>query len=343
MKQFANILLCFTVVVLLLWQLPWLINFVSTPQGGGGHFTLYSPLVNDFIYNDIDQDNKLHRYGTDGHEYTEAETDSLLPFFYMRQLVADGRWSDTILGRAVSPQEVKAASMIERINPRDVNSRPAALYPLLESMPKRVELDMPNDVFRITTEGIEFIVMETNQINESKSQRYTKALLDKGFKFPARQVSGNPTTRKAYDEGYLLLDANNQLFQLKRCAGRPFVKAFDIPEGIILTHIFEIEPAGRQLRGFATDADQHFYVLTPDYKLAQVEIDHFDPTSERLMIIGNLLDWTLSVTTDDGVHYYALSADDYHLLRRYDVTYPTGGVPGLHFTSGADTYCYPRF
>lgn len=342
MKHFANILLGFTVAVLLLWQVPWLINFLSTPSGGS-HFTLYSPLVDDFIYNDIDENNKLHRFGTDGREYTEAEADSLLPFFYMRQLVADGRFPDTIMGRAVTPHEVKAASMIERFNPRDVNSRPAALYPLLESMPKRVELEMPDDVFRITSSGLEFITMESNTLNTGKSERFTKALADKGFRFPALQVSGNPTTRKSYDEGYLLLDADRRLFQLKRCAGRPFVKQFAVPDSIRLTHIFEVEPAGRQLRGFATDDRNRLYVLTADYALAPVEVERYDPTSDRMMIIGNLLDWTLSITTDEAIHYYALSADDYHLIRRYDYPLDDNSFPGLHFTSGADTYCQPRF
>ncbi|MCR5394801.1 MAG: DUF4857 domain-containing protein [Bacteroidales bacterium] len=342
MRKFANIVLWLTVAVLLLWQLPWLINFMSTPSGTS-HFTLYSALADDFIYNDIDELGKLHRYGTDGKEYTEAETDSLLPFFYMRQLVADGRFPDTIMGRAVTPHEVKTAQLIERFNPRDVNTHSVPLYPLLESMPKRVELEMPSDVMRVTDQGVEFIDMESNSIKEDKSARFTQALTDKGFTFPALRVSGNPTTRKAYDEGYLMLDAQHRLYQLKRCAGRPFVKQFSVPDSVQLEHVFEIEPAGRQLRGFATDSQHRFYVLTSDYQLAPVQIDGYDPSTQRMLIIGDLMHWTVSVTTDDAIHYYALSADDYHLVRRYDYPYQDNSLPGLHFTSGNDTYCYPRF
>ena len=342
MRKFANIVLWLTVAVLLLWQLPWLINFMSTPSGTS-HFTLYSALADDFIYNDIDELGKLHRYGTDGKEYTEAETDSLLPFFYMRQLVADGRFPDTIMGRAVTPHDVQMAQIIQRFNPRDVNSSPVALYPLLESMPKRVELEMPTDVMRVTDEGVEFIDMESNSLKGEKSARFTKALQDKGFSFPALQVSGNPTTRKAYDEGYLMLDAQHQLYQLKRCAGRPFVKQFTVPDSITLSHIFEVEPTGRQLRGFATDTQHRLYVLTPDYRLAPVAIPSFDPTHDRMLIIGDLFHWTVSVTTDDAIHYYALSAEDYHLVRSYDYPLEDNSVPGLHFTSAEDTYCYPRF
>ena len=49
-------------------------------------------------------------------------------------------------------------------------------------------------------------------------------LVQKGFAFPACYASGNPTTRKDYDEGYLVLDANHKLFHLKCTKGRPYVQ-----------------------------------------------------------------------------------------------------------------------
>lgn len=342
MRKFANALLALTALFLLVWQLPWLINFVSTPSGHSP-FTLYSSLADDFIYNDMGDDKKLRRFGTSGREYTEAETDSLLPFFYMRQLVADGRFPDTIMGRAVTPHEVQMSNIIERFNPRDVNTRGIELYPLLESMPKRVELAMPDDMFRITADGIEFVRMESNDVDREKSERFTKALADKGFRFPATRVSGNPSPRKSYDEGYLLLDADHRLFQLKRCANRPFVKQFDVADSIRLEHIFICEPSGRQLRGFATDSRHRLYVITADYRLAPTAVEHFDPTRERMLIIGNMIDWTVSVTGDDAVRYYAISASDYSLIRSFDRPLDNSRVPGLHFTSASDNYCYPRF
>lgn len=342
MRKFAHLLLALTTIMLLLWQLPWLANFVITPSSHS-QFTLYSSLADDFIYNDFDEQSKLHRYGVNGQEYTEAETDSLLPCFYMRQLVADGRFPDSIQGHAVTPHMIQQGSLIERFNPKDINCHAIPLYPLMESMPKRVELEMPEDVFRITEKGIEFITMESNSVNENKSKLFTQALLEKGFHFPALQISGNPSTRKAYDEGYLLLDANRKLFQLKRCAGRPFVKEFGIPQEIQLEYVFAIEPTGHQLRGLVTDRNQQLYVLTPEYSLIKTGVDSYNPATDRMLIIGNIIDWTVSVTTDDAVHYYALSTEDYHLIKRYDRTLETNHVPGLHFTSADDTYCYPRF
>lgn len=342
MKRFANLFLAATVVLLLVWQLPWLVNFLSTPTGHNP-FTLYSALADDFIYNEMDDNNKLHRRGISGREYTEAEADSLLPCFYMRQLVSDGRFPDSLFGVPITPQEVKQASLIERFNPRDVNNHAIALYPLLESMPKRVELEMPDDMFRCTSQGIEFITMEDNEVNQRKSQLFTQALLDKGFQFPALQISGNPTTRKSYDEGYLLLDQSHHLYQLKRCAGRPFVKQFAVADSLQLEHIFCLEPSGRQLRGLVTDVHHRLYVLTPDYQLVCTGVESYNPEEDEMMIIGNLFNWTLSVVSGQQVRYYALSADDYQLIRTFERALDDNTCPGLHFTSTDDTYCYPRF
>ncbi len=343
MRKIADFILCFIVLVLLVWQLPWLINFLRTPDSNNT-FALYSSLADDFICNQfVGEDKKLHRYGTDGREYSTAETDSLLPCFFMRQLVADGRFPDSIHGRVVTPHEVQQTNISIRLNPRDINGNNIALYPLIESMPKRVDLEWPDDMFRITDTGIEFIKMETNEVKTQKSRLFTEALQEKGFSFPALWVSGNPSVRKAYDEGYLILDAQHRLFHLKRCAGRPFMHEFPIPEGVILTHVFAIEPAARQFRGLAVDTENRLYVLTSDYRIALTGVESFQPVTDRLMILGNMFDWTVSVLDDYAIHHYALDATDYHLIRRLDRTLSDSSLPGLHFTTGDDRFCYPRF
>ena len=78
-------------------------------------------------------------------------------------------------------------------------------------MSGRVDLSMPDDVFRVTSKGLEFIGMKTNTIDTDKSQLFTEAMVKKGFKFPC--PGGNPTTRKEYDEGYLILD-NEENFSI---------------------------------------------------------------------------------------------------------------------------------
>ncbi len=342
MRKLANFVLGFILLVLVVWQFPWVINFLSTPDSHST-FALYSTAADDFISNKMDENKKLHRIGTDGKEYTEAETDSLLPCFYMRQLVADGRFPDSIQGEAITPHEVQQTNVMIRLNPRDINGNNIQLYPLLESMPKRVDLEMPDDVFRITSKGVEFIKMETNEVKQAKSERFTEALREKGFQFPSLWISGDPSVRKAYDEGYLMLDAKHQLFHFKRCVGRPFVRTFAVPDSIILTHVFAIEPSAHQFRGLAVDTENRLYVLTPDYQLVLTGVKQFQPKTDRLMIIGNKFDWTVTIVDAHGVHYSALDASDYHLIRQMDISFENSSISGLHFTSRDDKFCYPRF
>lgn len=67
--------------------------------------------------------------------------------------------------------------------------------------------------------------MENNTIDQEKSKVFTEVLKKKEFRFPAQYVAGNPSTRKEYDEGYLILDAEGKLFHMKQTQGRPYVRA----------------------------------------------------------------------------------------------------------------------
>ena len=112
MRKLANIILGIIVVLLVVWELPWLYNnyavsFLHGDEIGGQPFTLYSGLADEFIQNTEGQG----RRGISGREYTVEEADSLLPFFWTTQLVNAGRLPDTIRGYAVSPQLIRQTNI----------------------------------------------------------------------------------------------------------------------------------------------------------------------------------------------------------------------------------------
>lgn len=304
---------------------------------------MYSTLIDDFVSIGQEEGKGVVRHDQSGNTYTQEQVDSILPFFYIRQLMSDERFPDSIKGVAVTPREVQTTNFNFRSTPSDINASRIELYPLLESMSGRVDLTMPDDVFRITSKGIEFIKMATNTIDTHKSQQFTEAMLKKGFKFPAQRVAGNPTTRKEYDEGYLLLDNEGKLFHLKQAKSRPYVRAIPLPEGLKAKYLFITEFRSRKTLGFLTDADNNFYVLNnKTYDLVKTGVPAFNPEQDALSIFGNLFDWTVCVKTDKADEYYALNADDYSLIK--SVSFPTqdGTVPGLRFTSSRDKYVRPR-
>ncbi|MDD4610082.1 MAG: DUF4857 domain-containing protein, partial [Bacteroidaceae bacterium] len=168
MKYISKLFLALTLLFLALWQLPWAYNFM-TKEKPKHSFTLFSPLLKNFISNKVDEAGNL--YSTDGeNNYTKAETDSLLPFFHYRQLIQDGRFPDAVGTQKISPRHVQQTNFIFRSHPTDVNGPNLALYTLLESKSGRVNLEMPSDLFRTTATGITFIDMKSNTINQKKSE-----------------------------------------------------------------------------------------------------------------------------------------------------------------------------
>lgn len=341
MKTFSRIFLIATVVMLLLWQIPWWYSFFAA-QTSKVPFTLYSCIAGDFISIGPDGDRGIVRRDRSGHVYTQEQADSLLPFFSMRQLVADNRFPDSIGGRAVTPHDVQLTSFNFRSSPSDINAPSAGLYPLLESMSGRVDLVMPDDVFRITGSGIEFVAMADNAVDTAKSRRFTDAMIRKGFRFPASAVAGNPTVRKEYDRGYLMLDAGGSLFHVRQNAGRPYVRAIDLPAGVCLNRLFLNEFRDRRIMGFLSGCDGGLYVLYDTYDIVRAELPPIDPSRDGFSIFGNMLDWTVCVRSDRADTYYALRADDCSLIDSVRFEVDRRPLPGLRFTSPNDKFVRPR-
>ena len=343
MKRFSLILLYLTILCLLLWQLPWCYNFFAV-KSDKSPFTLYSTVIGDFVQMIPQNEKGVVRCDMNGKTYTEAEFDSILPTFYARQLMADERFPDSINGVKVTPREIQVSNFTFRCSPSDINAPKIGLYPLLESMSRRVDLVMPDDVFRITSVGIQFVDIASNQVKTEKSQLFTEAMLNKGFCFPAVEIAGNPTTRKEYDEGYLLLDANHRLFHLKQMRGRPFVRLIMNKSQSKFQHLFITEFKNRKTLAFMTDSNNEFYVLnSKTYEIRKAGVKKYNPETDGLVILGDMFNWTVKVMTPTNTHYYALDANDYSLVKYHDENRELGTLPGLNFTSYLDKFVVPRF
>lgn len=342
MIRLSKLFLYFTVAVLLVWILPWCYAFVGA-SASKTPFTIYSSLLGDFIVMEHSEGNGLVRHDTQGNFYTQEVVDSLLPAFYLRQLTADERFPDSICGIAVSPKDIQLTNFTFKASPADINANQAELYFLLESMSQRVDLEMPSDAFRFTDTSIEFIDMAENQVNESKSALFTDMLSRKGFSFPAIHISGNATTRKDYDNGYLIVDKAHKIFHLKNTKGRPYVKAINTPDGIVPEYVFITEFRSRLTIGYMVDANHELFVINADGTVHKSGIPSFDPTKDELTIFGNMFDWTVRVSTGTDDFYYAIDANDYSLIKTCEYKDMRYAVPGLTFTSTDDKFVKPRF
>ncbi len=315
-------------------------------------FVYYSSLLKDICY--IDYADKEHpmRDGK-GNRYTTAQFDSLMPLLNFRQLMVDSRLPDSIDGHEVSPQILMAKSVIYRYSPEKLQTPNPGLYLMYESMPKRVGLELPEDMFRLTGK-IEFVDDATNRVNPGKSQQFQAALEKNGYAFPAQWTAGNMNPRKRYDEGYFTLDAQNKLFHIKMVNGRPYVRDTHIGDSIAIEGFTMYEATDKRFYGFLLDKPGNIYIVEGNegkYRTVKLDIAPIDPKHDEVLIMGNLLYWTVSVTTRNGKEVYALHAETLESIQQVSLNRTPGRwdkaaawlFPAyLTFEHRNTDYVYPR-
>ena len=313
---------------MLTWLLPALYELLS-PRTDKTPFVLYSCLDSTFIRFET-QGKQIRYVNSRGEQFTKAETDSLLPLFSFRQLVAEGRLPDSLFGVALTPKLIQQNTFHFKTSPKQLNKPAVGLYTMLESASGRVDLTLPSDVFRLTEDGLEFIDCETNSVNRAKSLSFSRELTKHGFTFPVHLIWGNGTTRKDYDNGFLLTDANDRLFQLKMVKGTPFVREIDrtnanAGSNTRFTNVFVIEPANRALIGLVVDENHRLYAVRSNGTLAPigrtlhrtpytVHRTLYDPQEMQITIVGDLFHWTITEYTATDSRYYAVDANTFELV-----------------------------
>jgi hypothetical protein len=315
MKQLYTIFLVIITALVLSWAVPALVR-IATTTASRYPFVYYSVLLQRFLFRETTADNKYIHTDTDGNQYTREQYDSLTPMLSYRQLMLTNSLPDTILGVAIDPQELRAKSIVWRYNPRHVHAPVLPLYFMYESESGRANLEAPDDVFRLKN-GITFIDKLTNRVNAEKSALFQAALEAAQFAFPAREVWGNLSTRKAYDVGYFVLDDRGQLFHLKMVRGEPYVRNTRAGDSLEVAYFNVLEVADRSIYGFLAARDGALYTLNAGdgYSLTRFDIPPIDLNAHSVMLMGNLFYRMVNVTTPDSVTCHVLDAGT---LRQHD-------------------------
>ncbi len=338
MKTFGKLFLYASLVVLLFWVAPWLYRLITlkpyqTP------FTLYSCTLHDFT--------SLDR--SDGREFRFIDRrggvhgDEAQPMFYASILASRGALPDSIEGRKVTLEEIEYNSVIASSDPKDVNRTLSPVYLLMESVPLRLELQDPEDALVSRKDRIDIYKMATNEIRADKTAALNAALKAQGFTFPARLFAGKPSHRKAYDEGYLVTDAEGKLFQLKQVNDSVTVRHFPDADGQGIDFLMITEFDNHATLGYFTGADGFLQMLLPDGKVVKTAVP-FNARKEDLLIVGDMFYYTVKTSTEEGERFWALRSCDFALVDTLSRRYPADfSLPGIHFTSAGDGWVKPRF
>jgi len=283
-------------------------------------YVQYSAVDHDFLILRSTDDGVV-RSNTSGKVFTREEYEIKLPFVYVRQLLMNQTLPDSLNGVEMDPHQISKYRSSFRLRPDAIHTPLPSLFPMFESQSGRVNLEMPEDYFRITWR-IEFINAENNKVDEEKSRMFSAVLYNKGFKFPAKSINGIPTTLKSCDEGYMIIDSADQLFHLKMIKGKPFVRKVDLPDGLKLKSVQCVDNSDKLFYAYLFSEDNQVYALTQyDYILERFPIEDVDPDQYEIRIYGDLLNYNILVQGDGFVRSYVFDRE-LHLENEYAEEWP---------------------
>jgi len=328
MIALARVVLFLSGTLVLSHYLPkfyWLLfaERIRTPHAS------YSNVEEDFLFYRWDDEGVT--YSKRGGELIDRESlEALTPLSSYSQLMADGRMPESLHGVELDVRSIRSARMMARIKPDALDAPTTGLGRLLESAGRSVKLEMPDDFVRFG-ERIEFLDPLSNSVNEDKSGQFTAALSEAGFVFPVILHGGNPTDRKAYDEGYYLLDAVGEVFHLRMVKGEAEVKQLSLAgdgayqaewKDVAPAYLLVSEQSNRELRCMIIDEDDRLWmVVGENYRPVQIELRHYDPLGFNLSFRGDLFSRTLLVKGDGILEALALDRE-YRKLTRYEERLP---------------------
>ena len=346
MRKLGNLYLSIIGVLLAIWLLPRL-YYIITAESYSTPFTLYSCTIGDFVSLKDRAGKDFVFNDTQGREYG----DSVLPFFYYRVLSSRNNVPEVINGKQFTGEEIERNNIIFSSTPREVNSETPNVYMLLESNPPRLELEDAEYAMVTRKDRFKVVEIATNKCAEMLETALNKALDSIGFKFPAKIVSGNPSTRKAYDEGYMLTDADGKLFHLKLVDGKPWVESIRTDNGLDIKHVFITENDNKASLAYIFDSENRFYVLDSLRRIIRTDVVA-DVTKQEVLLVGDVLNYTIRVSDSHGEDFWALETGSLKTLKTMRRDYPEPESINLSkyifpvrlvLNSSLDTSIKPRF
>lgn len=313
LSRYILVLIAIISSSVILPQLYWMAfeKSVSVP------FVRYSCTDDDFIIKQSEND-EAQWTDTRGNKYKRQEFEKKLPLIFTKQLLISGIMPDSIKGVAIDMHQLAKTNSTFRFKPEFLKGPKQKLFPLFESESGRAKLEIPEDFFRINWR-IEFIEAETNTVDEAKSQLFSGVLFKKGFVFPAKSISGLPTTHKSCDEGYLIIDSSDQLFHLKMMEGNPYVRKVELPEGLKFNYIGCVDFNDKKYYAYLFSDQNEIYILTQDYyELVKLPIEGFDPDNCELQIFGDMFHYNVIIESENHIKDDVLNYSDYKEIDTYE-------------------------
>jgi hypothetical protein len=323
MRQVSKISIMLIAIVIAAIYLPLLYDMMFSEKIYRS-FIQYSAINNKFMirkFKDHDVAVGMYDYDfiyqdEDGRLYDKIAYEKLLPFTNYHDLIKWDALPSRIKGEKITVKKIKKNTQYFMIYPDDIHSPQIDIYPLFESASMFTKFEYPASMFRMNTR-MEFIRAAENAVDEKLSTSFTRALTREGFVFPARQIAGNPDTRKPFDEGYFVIDNRNTLFHIKMISSKPFVKNTGISFEKDICYMEFSENSRKEFYGYVVTGDNKVCLLSyDDYQLIPLPLAHYNPHTMRLLFRADPLHRSI-VYQDDRMMYCVVTDRAYRVVRTY--------------------------
>ena len=328
MKKAHKLVLIFLSLIGLAWLIP-VVYCLIIPDKNRDPFVAWSPVSNRFIVSmptDGKDDPEIFDIdpitGKPGKYWNKEQRDSLLPEIYTSQLMGKGLMPDSLNGEEMSMQNIRRNRWTFSSFPENINKSVPEIYPLMESMPARFDLEDPK-VALIAKNKVDIVDIASNSTDKTKTERFGRMFEEKGFRLPVIKASANITTRKGYDNGYLLIDADNNIYHLKMQVNRPSMAKINRPDSVIPTNVFIQEQPDKAFYGFVSTTSGDFYAIQrDDYSMIKIPEVKFNPATDRMSILKGLFSWVIKLEKPSGYEWIAINSDNYGFIDKYEYSQP---------------------
>ena len=300
-------------------------------QAKGQPLLFFSPISKSFIYRESLGGHQFNYLDDQGKRYDRAGFEAQLPFLYYKNLERQGLLPITIAGLRYDQKTIKQQRQGFEIKNRHLNghSPQIPLYPLFNNDPQVTMMPFPEDVFRFSKQGMEFINADANKVDQELTSTFTAALSRAGFVFPATVIGGKTTNLKPFDEGFFIRDTAGHVFHVKRQLDKPLVVKTPIPAELAIRDIIVSENRRKEFYGLLISEQGGLYLLTYDnYRLIQLPVNGFNPEHSDLKILINPLYRTVIVSQPKQVTATAMDRH-YQKLGHFTVQRRPGLSPAL--------------
>ncbi len=300
------------------WAFPMFYSVLFVKEVDKTHM-FYSPVDNNMVYTeqilerDVKAEEKSENHHSDvvyknekGEYFTRNEFEAKIPFIYYRNMELRKLLPMELHGKSFDSASIQKERRVLEVPARllDENVYKEKIYPLIDANPGQVALVLPADRIRFTQDEFQFIDSDLNSVDAKQTAIYTKALLDKGFTFPAKGVWGNFSTFKPYEGGVFVVDGAGKTFQILRRDNVLEITQMPFPQNVIPKKIVISEAKDRKYLGLVLDTQDQMYILHEnDYTLTHIPTPQYISAGMDFKLIMDPL--FITAVYSDASHIHA--------------------------------------